>query len=72
MGNRLMLVLVLSGRGVRADVFWLVADLLILAVTGDKALNSLDPRISAHADKGRNQTHYGRLFLHLPFLFLFF
>lgn len=62
---------ILTGRGVRADVFWSVGDLLILAVTGDKALNSLEPRISMHADKGRNPTHYGRLFLHLSFLFFF-
>lgn len=62
----------LTDRGVGVDVFWSVGDLLILAVTRDKALNSLDPRISMHADKGRNPTHYSRLFLHLPFLFFFF
>jgi hypothetical protein len=62
----------LTDRGVGADVFWSVGRLLILAVTRDKALNSLDPRISMHADKGRNPTHYSRLFLHLPFLFFFF
>lgn len=63
----------LTDRGVGVDVFWSVGDLLILAVTRDKALNSLDPRISMHADKGRNLTHYSRLFFYifLPCSFLF-
>lgn len=62
----------LTDRGVGVDVFWSVGDLLILAVTRDKALNSLDPRISMHADKGRNLTHYSRLFSTSSFPVLFF
>jgi len=62
----------LTDRGVGVDVFWSVGNLLILAVTRDKALNSLDPRISMHADKGRNLTHYSRLFSTSSFPVLFF